>query len=71
MELGHYYEDIGDLQEAHIWYYNAAYETAPICDIHMGKKYPLQALYEVAVKVGLPEVAEAYQQELAALEKNN
>lgn len=71
MELGRYYEEIGDLQEAHVWYYNAAYETAPICDIHMGKRYPLQALYEVAVKAGLPEVAEAYQQELLTLNKNN
>ena len=31
MELGHYYEDLGDLEEAIIWYYNAAFENVASC----------------------------------------
>jgi glycosyltransferase involved in cell wall biosynthesis len=61
MELGCFYEEAEDLPEAHIWYYNAAYETAPICNIHAGGDLPLQALSRVAKKAGLSEEAAAYQ----------
>ena len=60
MELGTYYEDREDLSEAHVWYYNAAFETEPICDIRMGKEYPLRALCRVAERSGMPELAKQY-----------
>lgn len=60
MELGTYYEDREDLSEAQVWYYNAAFETEPICDIRMGKEYPLRALCRVAERSGMPELAKQY-----------
>ena len=64
MELGEHYETIGDLEEAHIWYYNAAYETQPVCNIRMGKEIPIRKLAEVADKAGLPDVANEYRKQL-------
>ena len=64
MELGEYYELTGDLQEAHIWYYNAAYETQPVCNIRMGKELPVGKLAEVADKAGLADMAMEYRKQL-------
>lgn len=60
MELGKYYEEKEEWSEAHVWYYNAAFETEPICDIRMGNEYALHALCRVAEKLGMPELAEQY-----------
>lgn len=40
-ELGNYYFDIKDYEEAILWYYNAAYETESILDITCSGKKPL------------------------------
>lgn len=60
MELGHFYEEQNDLNEAHIWYYNAAFETSPICDIHSGGDKALHALSRILDKAGLTEEAALY-----------
>ncbi len=63
MELGQFYEALGDLNEAHIWYYNAAFETAPICNIHSGGDSALLALASVMEQAGLIEQAKVYREQ--------
>ncbi len=63
MELGAYYESIGDLNEAHLWYYNAAFETAPILNIHAGGDDALRALARVLKRAGLCEQASHYRRQ--------
>ncbi len=43
-ELGSYFEEIGNFEEASLWYYNAAYETESILDVHTGGDLPLSGL---------------------------
>lgn len=62
MELGNFYEEQNDLNEAHIWYYNAAFETTPICNIHSGSDGALLALSGVLEKAGLFEQAAQYRE---------
>ncbi len=71
MELGQFYEAAGDINEAHIWYYNAAFETTPICNIHLGSDAALLALASIMEKAGLPEQAAAYRQEADAYQSKN
>lgn len=65
-ELGEYYFNQRDYKEASIWYYNAAYETVSILDIHTGGDLPLKRLSECYEAMGMKEQAEDYRQ--AALE---
>lgn len=44
MELGRYYYDLGDYEEAILWYINAAQETESIIDIRTSGSLPLFAL---------------------------
>lgn len=60
MELGAYYEEAGDFNEAHIWYYNAAFETKPVCNIHLGGDTALLALARVLETAGFSEQAALY-----------
>lgn len=60
MELGDYYREKGDLEEAHLWYYNAAFETTPVCNIHMGGDTALNALADVLDMAGLSQQAASY-----------
>ncbi len=46
-ELGAYYLDAGDYNEAQLWYYNAAFETQPLMDIHAGGDKALLGLASV------------------------
>ncbi len=59
-ELGHFYEESGDLEEAVIWYYNAAYETVPVLTIGSGDKEPREGLVRCYEKMGMPEQASNY-----------
>jgi len=43
-ELGCYFRDKADYDEAILWFYNAAFETASILDIHTSGDLPLHAL---------------------------
>lgn len=64
-ELGHFYEEQADFDEAIIWYYNAVYETAPILTLVSGNKESLEGLVRCYEQLGMPEQAEAYRAELA------
>ena len=48
-ELGRYYEDGGDKEEAVIWYQNAATETESILDIRTSREIPRQGLERCGV----------------------
>jgi len=61
LELGRFYEERGDWQEAHLWYYNAAFETKPVLDLEAGTSAPLEALSKMAEKLGHSEKAQEYQ----------
>lgn len=49
-ELGKYYEEIGDLKEAAIWYQNALTETECILDIKCGSEIPQAGLERCKVQ---------------------
>jgi len=66
-ELGHFYEDAGDFEEAALWYYNAVYQTTPVLSITAGGEEPLQGLIQCYGRMGLKEQAAFYEQEYAAL----
>ena len=56
-ELGAYFEEVSDFEEASLWYYNAAHESDSILDIHTSGDLPLRGLircYE-ALLLALPE----------------
>jgi len=59
-ELGCAYEEKKDLDEAVIWFYNAAFETEPLLNIHYGGDYPLGKLAECYKLLGMPEQAKEY-----------
>ena len=65
-ELGHFYEDARDLEEAVTWYYKAAYKTKPIMSMTSGKLIPLRGLVHCYESMGMEEKAAQY---LGALEK--
>lgn len=60
-ELGEYYREQKDYQEAAIWYYNAAYETTSILNIHSSGELPLLGLAACYEKMGMEEQAKEYQ----------
>ena len=60
--LGEFYEAREDLMEAVLWYYNAAFETAPILCKNMGDVLPLEALIRVYTQLGDAENAAVYRQ---------
>lgn len=59
-ELGQYYLGRKEYQEAAIWFYNAAYETQSILNIHSGGDLPLNELARCYEKMGLADQAEEY-----------
>ncbi len=63
-ELGHFYEDMGDLEEAAIWYYNAVYETHPVLNILSGGREGLEGLVRCYERLGNAQQAENYRNEI-------
>lgn len=63
-EMGHFYEDTGDVEEAAIWYYNAAYETRPILNIFSGGRESLEGLIRCYERMECEEQAKVYREEL-------
>lgn len=59
-ELGEYYLGQKEYQEAAIWFYNAAYETQSILNIHTSGDLPLKGLARCYEKLGLTDQAEEY-----------
>ena len=60
-ELGEYYFAQREYQEAAIWFYNAAYETQSILNIHCSSDLPLKGLARCYEKMGMPEQAKEYE----------
>lgn len=50
-ELGHFYEESGDIAEAALWYQNAATETESILDIRTSKEIPREGLKRCGAEV--------------------
>ena len=63
-EMGHFYEDSGDLEEAAVWYYNAVYETQPILNLRAGSGEGLEGLIRCYEGLECPGQAEVYREEL-------
>ena len=70
-ELGHFYEGQCDYEEAIIWYYNAAYEVAPVLNIGSGQREPLEGLIRCYEQLGMPEQAAEYRREVASLSEHS
>ncbi len=68
-ELGDYYYGKDDLDEAIVWYYNAAYECSSIIDIKKSGSFPRLALAKCYRKLGNEEQAADYEREVAELEE--
>ena len=60
-ELGEYFLERQDLHEAIIWFYNGAYETESILNIHSSGEIPLRALARCYTLLGDEEQAEVYE----------
>jgi len=54
-ELGSFYEEINDYDEAIVWYMNAAYETESILDIHAGGDLAIAGIVSCYEKLILAE----------------
>ncbi|MDE6639927.1 MAG: glycosyltransferase family 2 protein [Acetatifactor sp.] len=63
-EMGHFYEDAEDYEEAAVWYYNAVYETQPILSIRACGSEGLNGLIRCYEKLGCPEQVKVYKEEL-------
>ena len=60
-ELGEFYRQKKDYDEAVVWYYNAAYETESILQIRSGSDIPLQGLADCYRALGNEEQAAEYE----------
>ena len=69
-ELGDYYSGKKDLDEAIVWYYNAAYECSSILDIKKSGSLPRLALSRCYRQLGNEEQARDYEREAAEVEEN-
>ncbi len=67
VELGAFYEDAKDLEEACVWYYNAAYETEPTLVLKTARELPLKGLIRCYKQLGNETQAKAYEEELKNL----
>lgn len=67
MELGLFYEKTGDMEEAAIWFYNAAYETQPVLVKASGAEDALQGLIRCYHALGLHEEEQHYREEWSRL----
>jgi hypothetical protein len=70
-ELGAYYQGKEDYAEATLWYYNAAYETESILDLHRSGDIPLKGLCDCYGAMGNEEQAKAYAQAAADWQSAN
>jgi len=65
MELGDYYREIGDIVEASVWYYNAAFETECILKLSIQTSEALLALADCYEEMGETELAASYRRQAA------
>ncbi len=71
VELGIFYEDAGDIEEAIIWYYNAVYEIQPHLSLQAGNAHGLEGLIRCYEKLGMGEQADMYREELEKRQMQN
>lgn len=62
--LGDFYERQGDMAESIMWYYNAAFETAPETCVAYSKEIPLNGLVRIYTVLGDEENAAIYKKKL-------
>lgn len=60
-ELGEYYKEAGEFDEAAVWYYNAAYETECILNLRIKEKDAFLGLAECYLVMGNQEKALEYE----------
>ena len=63
-EMGPFYEELADWEEAAIWYYNAVYETRPILALQSGGRESLEGLIRCYEALECPGQADIYREEL-------
>lgn len=68
LELGYYYEECGDFEEAAVWFYNAAYETEPILVLGAAQEEPLQGLIRCYEALDMQDQVNEYRLKLQELE---
>ena len=61
-ELGVFYRNHAEIREAIMWFYNAAYEAAPLMDIHRGGDAALAELSALYRALGEDEEAAAFEE---------
>ena len=66
-ELGLYYMEERDYDEAIVWFYNAAYMTEAILDLHTATDLPRIGLAACYKALGMPAEAAVYEQEAAEI----
>lgn len=62
--LGQFYEECDELNEAAMWYYNAAYETAPYLAIRYARELPFEGMIRISHKLGKTADEEYFRSEL-------
>lgn len=62
-ELGQYYSERQEFEEAAVWFYNAAYETQSILNAHRGGDMAILGLADCYEAMGLAEQAEEYRKQ--------
>ncbi len=65
-ELGDFFRERQDFEEASVWYYNAAYETEPVLSIKAGGDRALEGLIACYDALGKPEQSKLYRMEREA-----
>lgn len=70
LELGCYYMEEEDYEEAIVWFYNAAFETECILDIHCGGDKPLLGIAKCYRRLGMDEFADEYESKARGWEDN-
>lgn len=70
LELGDYYMEQEDYEEASVWFHNAAYETESIFDIHSRGDKAFDKMAECCSKLGFMEQAEYYRKNAEEWKKN-
>lgn len=63
-ELGHFYAEMENWNEAAVWYYNAVYETSPVLKLQAGGREGLEGLVFCYEKLGMSELSDSYREEL-------
>ncbi|MDL2301439.1 glycosyltransferase family 2 protein [Lachnospiraceae bacterium OttesenSCG-928-D06] len=63
-EMGLFYEEQGEYEEAIIWFYNAAYETTPVLSLKTQEIYAKEGLVRCYRSLSMEETASMYEQEL-------